>query len=180
MDQVKFVEGFKNFGGVYSALADHITSSFLKADFHKFYLVHSWILWLKYASGDIRLRWKAPPTSYSDPVIKPNCTRYIKTTTRRYILKVWLQTNKYVPKQLNKYLVLHLTFSVALLVLPTLSFHKPTINQSFFCELTSNLHDIQFQLKINFPFYENWFHQQDQTKSPKQHSILPPNTLPKN
>ena len=25
--------------------ADHITSNFLKAVFHKFYLVHSWILW---------------------------------------------------------------------------------------------------------------------------------------
>ena len=25
--------------------ADHITSNFLKAVFHKFYLVHSWIPW---------------------------------------------------------------------------------------------------------------------------------------
>ena len=33
-----------------SASADHITSNFLKAVFHKFYLVHSWILCPIYSS----------------------------------------------------------------------------------------------------------------------------------
>ena len=37
MDQIKFVED--------TALADHITSNFLKTAFHKFHLVHSEILW---------------------------------------------------------------------------------------------------------------------------------------
>ena len=47
MDQVKFVEDtFKNFEEAYSA--DTITPSmFLKAVFHKFYMVHFWILCLK-------------------------------------------------------------------------------------------------------------------------------------
>ena len=36
---------FKKFEGLCSAKADHITTwKFLKAVFHKFYLVHSWIL----------------------------------------------------------------------------------------------------------------------------------------
>ena len=38
MDEVKFVE-------------DHITSYFLNTAFHKFYLVHSWILWLEQCSS---------------------------------------------------------------------------------------------------------------------------------
>ena len=43
MDQVKFVEdtAFKKLEPIWSAEADHITSNFLKAVFHKFYLVHS-------------------------------------------------------------------------------------------------------------------------------------------
>ena len=49
MDQIKFVEpAFKKFEVIWSTSADHITSSFLKAAFHKFYLVHSWILGLKW------------------------------------------------------------------------------------------------------------------------------------
>ena len=35
---------FKNFEGIWSAKADHIPSNFLKVVFHKYYLVHSWIL----------------------------------------------------------------------------------------------------------------------------------------
>ena len=49
VDQVKFWKtAFKNFEGIWSAEADHILSIFLKAVFHKFYLVHSWILCLMY------------------------------------------------------------------------------------------------------------------------------------
>ena len=35
---------FKNFQEICSALANHIPSNFLKSVFHKFCLVHSWIL----------------------------------------------------------------------------------------------------------------------------------------
>ena len=35
---------FKTFEVIWPAKADHITSDFLKAVFHKFYLVHSWRL----------------------------------------------------------------------------------------------------------------------------------------
>ena len=35
---------FKTFKVIWSAQADHVTSNFLKAVFHKIYLVHSWIL----------------------------------------------------------------------------------------------------------------------------------------
>ena len=35
---------FKNFEVIWSAEAEHITSNFLKAVFHKFHLVHSWKL----------------------------------------------------------------------------------------------------------------------------------------
>ena len=38
---------FKKFEVLWSASADHITSDFLKAVFHKFYLVYSWIHWPK-------------------------------------------------------------------------------------------------------------------------------------
>ena len=34
----------KKFEVIWSAQAEHITSNFLKAVFHKFYFVHSWIL----------------------------------------------------------------------------------------------------------------------------------------
>ena len=45
MEQVKFVDtAFKKFEVIWFAEVDHITSNFLKAVFHKFYLVHSWIL----------------------------------------------------------------------------------------------------------------------------------------
>ena len=40
MDQVKFA---------YESLQKNIASNFLKAVFHKFYLVHSWILYLIYS-----------------------------------------------------------------------------------------------------------------------------------
>ena len=36
---------FKKFEVISSALANHIISNFLKAVFHKFYLIHSWIPW---------------------------------------------------------------------------------------------------------------------------------------
>ena len=41
MDQVKFVEDSLQKISSDMAWADHITSDFLKAVFHKFYLVHS-------------------------------------------------------------------------------------------------------------------------------------------
>ena len=45
MDQVKTIEtAFKKIEMIRSASADHINSNFLKAVFHKFYLLHSWIL----------------------------------------------------------------------------------------------------------------------------------------
>ena len=44
MDQIKFMEDSPlKFDGTWSAQADHIPSKFLKAAFHKLYLVHSWI-----------------------------------------------------------------------------------------------------------------------------------------
>ena len=48
MDQVKFVwkTAFKKFE-VIMAEADHITSTFLKAVFHKFHMVDSWLRWPK-------------------------------------------------------------------------------------------------------------------------------------
>ena len=47
MDEVKFGEtAFNNFEVTWPAQADNITSYFLKAVFHKFYLVHSRILCL--------------------------------------------------------------------------------------------------------------------------------------
>ena len=46
MDQVKFVEdNLQKIWSDMSPWADHITSNFLKAVFHKFYLVYSWIPW---------------------------------------------------------------------------------------------------------------------------------------
>ena len=42
----KWVKVFKNKP---KNIIDHITSGFLKAVFHKFYLVHSWISWPKYS-----------------------------------------------------------------------------------------------------------------------------------
>ena len=46
MDQVKFVED--SFQDIWSYM---VTSKFLKAVFHIFYLVHSWIPWPKYIVG---------------------------------------------------------------------------------------------------------------------------------
>ena len=47
MDLVKFVEdGRKKFEGIWFAEADHIPSNFLRAVFHKSYLVHSGIFCL--------------------------------------------------------------------------------------------------------------------------------------
>ena len=51
MDQAKFVE--HSLQKIWSEMvwlskADHITSNFLKAIFHNFYLVHSWIPWSNY------------------------------------------------------------------------------------------------------------------------------------
>ena len=43
MDQLKFVEDSHE-----KIWKDHTTSNFLKAVFHKFYLVHSWIPWPTY------------------------------------------------------------------------------------------------------------------------------------
>ena len=44
MNQVQFVEAFKKFEVILSALA----KSVLKAVFYKFYFAHSWMSWNKY------------------------------------------------------------------------------------------------------------------------------------
>ena len=49
MDQAELWKtAFKKFKVIWSTSANHITSNFLKAVFHNFYLVHSGILCLKY------------------------------------------------------------------------------------------------------------------------------------
>ena len=42
------MRAFKKLDVIWSAEAGHTTSNFLKAVFHKFYLVHSWILCPRY------------------------------------------------------------------------------------------------------------------------------------
>ena len=52
-------------------VANHITLNFLKAVFHKFYLVHSWILWLTYFTNFDNIcvtDW--PPVFWNDLLAK--------------------------------------------------------------------------------------------------------------
>ena len=58
---------FKTFAVIWSAQADHITSIVLKAVFHKFYLVHSWILCPTYSFS--LFRWYQ---SNNEPEHNPN------------------------------------------------------------------------------------------------------------
>ena len=48
--------GFKKFEGIWSAYADHIPSNFLKVVFHKYYLIHYWILCPKCKSSETEMK----------------------------------------------------------------------------------------------------------------------------
>ena len=73
--------------------ADHITSNFLKAVFHKFYLVHSWILWLIWKKGgklglSFQRRHQDPPQTSKTENFATLVNRYLSIVTKLFILDV--------------------------------------------------------------------------------------------